>query len=134
LGEYLEQHPDAYLKEMAEEFGCSEVAIWKALRRMKVTRKKTTLLRESNEDFRQSFVEKLKGLTPRQLVYVDECGIDQYLYREYARAPRGRHIVTKISGRRFKRTNIVAGLCQGKWVAPMEYTGTTDRILFEFLV
>ena len=40
LGEYLEQHPDAYLKEMAEEFGCSEVAIWKALRRIKVTRKK----------------------------------------------------------------------------------------------
>lgn len=44
LGEYLEQHPDAYLKEMAEEFGCSEVAIWKALRRTKVTRKKNYLV------------------------------------------------------------------------------------------
>jgi len=33
LKDYLLQHPDAYLKEMAEEFGCSDVAIWKALRR-----------------------------------------------------------------------------------------------------
>jgi len=24
------------------------------------------------------------------------------------------------------------GLCQGKWVAPLEYGGTTDSVLFEF--
>jgi len=40
LKEYLQQHPDAYLKEIAEEFGCSDVAIIKALRRLKITRKK----------------------------------------------------------------------------------------------
>lgn len=40
LKEYLKQHPDAYLKEIAEEFGCSDVAILKALRRLKISRKK----------------------------------------------------------------------------------------------
>lgn len=40
LKEYLKQHPDAYLKEMAKEFGCSDVAIIKALRRLKISRKK----------------------------------------------------------------------------------------------
>ena len=40
LKEYLAQHSDAYLKEIAEEFDCSEVAIWKALQRLKLTRKK----------------------------------------------------------------------------------------------
>ena len=40
LKEYLNQHPDAYLKEMAEEFSCTDVAILKALRRLKITRKK----------------------------------------------------------------------------------------------
>jgi len=40
LAEYLRQHPDAYLKEMAEDFGCSDVAVLKALRRLKITRKK----------------------------------------------------------------------------------------------
>jgi len=40
LKDYLEHHPDAYLKEMAEEFCCSEVAIFKALKRLKISRKK----------------------------------------------------------------------------------------------
>jgi len=74
----------------------------------------------------------LKTIPVESLVYVDECGIDQCLYREYARAPRGEKVVVKISGRKFKRTNIVAGICRGKWVAPLEYTGTTDSVLFEF--
>ena len=65
-------------------------------------------------------------------MYVDECGIDKYLYREYAWAPRGERVVAEISGRKFRRVNIVAGICQGEWVAPLEYDGTTDSILFEF--
>jgi len=40
LKEFLKQHPDAYLREIAEEFGCSDVAILKALRRLKISRKK----------------------------------------------------------------------------------------------
>jgi len=40
LAAFMEQHPDAYLKEIAEEFGCSDVAVLKALRRLKITRKK----------------------------------------------------------------------------------------------
>ena len=132
LKEYLEQNPDAYLKEIANDFSCSAVAILKALRRLKITRKKTTLYKEANESFREAFVEKLKAIAPERLVYVDESRIDQCLYREYARAPRGQTVVTKISGRRFKRTNIAAGICQGKWVAPMEYMGTTNSVLFEF--
>ena len=78
------------------------------------------------------FVETLKTIAPERLVYVDECGIEQYLYRAHARAPCGVKVVSKISGRKFKRVNIVAGICQGKWVAPLEYTGSTDSTLFEF--
>jgi len=44
LKDFLEQHPDAYLKEMAEEFACSETAILKALRRLKISRKKNHTL------------------------------------------------------------------------------------------
>jgi len=74
----------------------------------------------------------LKDARAEQLVYVDECGIDRYLYREYARAPRGQKVHTKINGRKFTRVNIMAGICQGKWVAPLQYNGTTDSVLFEF--
>jgi transposase len=40
LKEYIEQHPDAYLKEIAQEFGCTDVAVLIALRRLKISRKK----------------------------------------------------------------------------------------------
>ena len=129
---YMKEHPDAYLREIAQAFGCSDVAVLKALRRLKITRKKTILYKETNESFRQEFVEKLKAVPIRSLVFVDETGIDQCLYREYARAPIGQKNVSAISGKKFKRTNIVAGICCGKWVAPLEYGGTTDSILFEF--
>jgi hypothetical protein len=74
----------------------------------------------------------LKTLPQEKLVFIDETGIDECLYREYARAPLGQKIVAKVSGRKFKRTNIIAGICGGRWVAPMQYDGTTDSILFEF--
>jgi len=60
------------------------------------------------------------------------CGIDQYLYREFAYALRGQKVMAKISGKKFKRTNIVAGICCKKWVAPMQYESSTDARLFEF--
>jgi Transposase and inactivated derivatives len=40
LAEYVSQHPDAYLKEIAQEFNCTDVAVLIALRRLKITRKK----------------------------------------------------------------------------------------------
>ena len=40
LKEYVEQHPDAYQKEIAREFGCAQSAVQKALKRLKIKRKK----------------------------------------------------------------------------------------------
>jgi transposase len=70
-------------------------------------------------------------VSPERLVYVDETGIDRCLYREYAKAPRGQKVFAKMSGRKFKRTDIVSGICLGEWISPLQYTGTTDSILFE---
>ena len=40
LIEYVQKHPDATQKEMSEYFSCSVTAIWKALKRYGITRKK----------------------------------------------------------------------------------------------
>ena len=77
-------------------------------------------------------MEKLKSIPTDRLVYVDESGIDQYLYREYAYSMRGQKVFAKISGKKYKRTNILAGLQGREWVAPLEYGGTTDSVLFEY--
>lgn len=65
-------------------------------------------------------------------MYVDETEIDQYLYRPYARSARGRPVLGKVSGKKYKRTSIVAGLYNKKIVAPLQYSGTMDSMLFEF--
>ena len=48
LVKYIEQYPDAYLYEIAEEFNCSDVAIFKALKKLNITRKKRQLHTRSN--------------------------------------------------------------------------------------
>jgi len=87
---------------------------------------------ERNEESRTEFREIVDSYPQYKLYYVDECGLDKYLYREYAYAPRGVPATGKISGRKFKRTNVVAAKCGDKIVAPMIYDGTTDSILFEY--
>ena len=44
LREYVTEHPDAYLREIAETFGCSCTAAMKALQRLKISRKKNHAL------------------------------------------------------------------------------------------
>ena len=43
LKAYIAAHPDAYLREIAAEFGCCETAVTYACRRLKITRKKRRL-------------------------------------------------------------------------------------------
>jgi transposase len=56
-------------------------------------------------------------------VYVDECGLNESITREYARAVKGQQIVADVKGKRTTRTSIIAGLNQGNPVAPMYFEG-----------
>ncbi len=69
---------------------------------------------------------------PEKMVYVDECGIDTYLYREYGYAARGQKVFSRVSGRKYQRCGIVAAQMNGRILAPMQYSGTMDSALFEF--
>jgi transposase len=62
---------------------------------------------------------------------VDESGISRSCFRTHARSLRGKRVHGLISGRRFKRTNIVAGYCDGKILGEYCYTGTTTAAVFE---
>lgn len=64
------------------------------------------------------------------IVYIDETGIDTYLYRKRARAPKGVKVHDKISGRRYERTSVVAGQVGQKIIAPMIYNGTMTTEFF----
>ena len=42
-------------------------------------------------------------------MYIDETGIQGYIYREYSRALKGKKMYDKIAGKKYHRINIVAG-------------------------
>ncbi len=73
-------------------------------------------------------MDNLKDLP---VIYIDETGIDRSLYRPYARAPRGKKVYEKISGRRFERTSIVSGQVDGEFIAPMIYK---ESMMSDFFV
>jgi transposase len=78
---------------------------------------------ERNEEERNKFRQVLKTLNPADLVYVDECGLQESLSREYARSLIGERCSTDIPGKREARTSIIAGLNQGEAIAPMTFEG-----------
>ena len=95
-------------------------------------KKKTTRYREQDAEKVAAYQEEIKDIPPEKIAYVDECGIDTYLYREYAYAPRGQKVFDQISGRKYKRCGIVAAQMANKILAPLQYSGTMDSSLFEF--
>ena len=96
------------------------------------TQKKTTRYREQDREKVAAYQEQVKDIPPEKIAYVDECGIDTYLYREYGYAPRGQKVFDQISGRKYKRCGIVAAQMADRIVAPLQYSGTMDSALFEF--
>jgi len=78
------------------------------------------------------YQEQIKDVPLEKIAYVDECGIDAYLYREYGYAPRGQQVFGRISGRKYQRCGIAAAKMADKMIAPFQYSGTMNSSLFEF--
>ena len=119
LKAFVEAHPDAFLREIAAHFDCAVHSVWPALKQIHITLKKTTSFKEQDPEKVAEFLDILNRLKDLPVVHIDETGIDRYLYRPSARAPRGEKVYEKISGRRFERTSIVTGQVDGEFIAPM---------------
>jgi len=96
------------------------------------TKKKKVRYKEQDSAKVAEYEAKIAQTPPEDIAYVDETGIDKYVYREYGRSLRGEKVYGKISGKKYKRTGIVAGKCGKEVVAPLEYNGTMDHDLFEY--
>jgi hypothetical protein len=64
-------------------------------------------------------------------VFVDESGLNRCYRREMARAARGTRVHGVKSGRRFARTNVIAGVCGTKHLAVQCYQHSTTADFFE---
>lgn len=74
---------------------------------------------------------KSRIFPPEDIVYIDESGVDEYYDREYGLAPRGEKIYGEVSGKRYKRLNVVSGQCGAEKLAPYTYSWNTTGAWFE---
>lgn len=105
LEHYVEEHPDAFLREIAEHFNCSIPFVWAALKKVK----RPQPIKNKIAKKVRRYLDVLACFPKTPIVYIDETGIDTYLYRHKARAPRGERGYDKASGRRFERISVVVG-------------------------
>ena len=90
----------------------------------------TTLYKERDEEKRRAFKKQLKQIPPKTLIYIDEAGVDNRLYREYGRAPRGEKIYGEIPGKKRERISMIAGLMNKTFIAPFTFQGGCNANVF----
>jgi len=74
---------------------------------------------------------QLAEFSDYQRVYLDETGFDRYLFRPYARSPKGQIVKAQISGKRYRRLSPVSAQVGNRLIAPMVYQNTMTRVFFE---
>jgi transposase len=79
---------------------------------------------------RRAWRERMPGLNPRRLVFIDETGANTKMTRRYGRAPVGQRVVGRVPHGHWKTTTFVAALRSEGLVAPMVIDGAMNGDLF----
>ncbi|HJK86948.1 MAG TPA: transposase [Candidatus Megaira endosymbiont of Nemacystus decipiens] len=85
---------------------------------------------EAKESRRREYAERIKGIEKKDLVYLDESGIDRCNYKNRGWGKKGKVLMVKASGKRYSRTNIIAAQCNRKILAPMVFHGSCNSQMF----
>jgi transposase len=138
LRQLVVDQPDALLDELAQQMGCGRMTIWRALRKLKITRKKKTVYADEQkrpdvQRQRQEFQQELATLDPHHLVFVDETGTTTAMARLYGRAPQGERVRGSVPGQ-WNSMTLISGMRLGEVIAPFAFAGATDTEGFQTYV
>ncbi len=76
----------------------------------------------------------MRGIAAKELIFLDESGVDLSLARLRARAPRGKRAHGKRPSKRGKRVSMMSAISLQEVVANVNLIGTSDSLTFEAFV
>jgi transposase len=82
------------------------------------------------QEKRREFRERLAGVDPGRLVFVDECGANTSMTRTHGRAPAGRRVDTDTPGR-WESITLTSGVRLSGVTATFAFPGATNTAVFE---
>jgi transposase len=140
LQELVRKRPDATLDELNTSLGlsCSRMAIFRALVRLRISRKKKSL-HASERDTpkgkrkRRDFRRKMTQVDPKHLVFVDETGAHTAMTRRYGRAPIGARVEGSVPGS-WESVTLVTAVRLAGVASPIAFVGPMDTPTFESYV
>lgn len=140
LRQLVKERPDATLEELRRQLGvdCSLMALWRALRKLKITREKKDLHASERDTprvkrMRRAFRKEVAAVDPQHLVFVDESGANTAMARTDGRAPRGERVKGAVPGQ-WDSVTLICGLRLSGVVAPLVIEGVTDTAAFQTYV
>lgn len=140
LRDLVRQQPDATLDELnaSPGLGCSRMAIFRALLRWRISRKKKVLHAQERDAprtkrERRDFRRRLAREDPEALVFVDETGATTAMTRLYGRAPIGERVEGAVPGH-WESVTLVSGVRLAGVASPMAFEGAMDTPSFESYV
>ena len=92
--------------------------------------KKTLGATEGDEDKRSAFRERLRGVDPERLIFVDESSTNIAMVPRYARAPRGRRAFGKAPRNWGKNVTLISSITPEGMGPSMSIQGSSDTESF----
>lgn len=136
LRQLVAEDPDATLQELQTRLGVggSLMIIWRALKKLKITRKKKTRHADERDRpdvqrKRKRFRRKVRAITPKRFVFVDETGITTAMTPTYGRAPRGERVIASAPGS-WESLTVIAALQRDGVRAPLAVSGSSNAATF----
>jgi transposase len=133
LRQAVREHPDATPQEHRERLSlpASRVTVWRALRRLRISRKKKSSHaaeqgRPDVAEARRQWPQKLAGVDPDDLVFLDETGANTAMARTHGYAPEGERVVAQAPLGGWRAVTFVGALTAEGLMAPWAMEGAMN--------
>lgn len=83
---------------------------------------------------RVEFWQLVRGILAKDLVFIDEAGVNLAMVRARGRSPKGQRVVGKRPRRRGKNVSMLGAIGLSKVIAQMPILGSVNGLLFEAFI